>query len=534
MNGFLLDIVIKWYFLTTQAIMASDDLGQGLDQLLLGAAENAPDATCLIEQGGQSVSYGELSVQAEMVANSLSKFGIGPGDRVGICAPKSIQTVAAVYGILRTGAAYVPVDPTAPAARSGGIFADCQVRAVLVAQELAGGIQAAMQDQHAVMESDAVIGLSCLTSTQDCVIGSTDTAYILYTSGSTGKPKGVTHTHASALAFVDWCSKEFSPTPLDRFSSHAPLHFDLSILDIYLPIKHGASIRLIDADEGKQPGTLAKLIETEKLTCWYSTPTILRAMVEYGDLATFDHSSLRIVCFAGEVFPAKHLKALAQHWPHPAYFNLFGPTETNVCTYFALGNPIDMDDADQVPIGFASSGDMLRITGADDEIVRPGEEGELLVSGGSVMSGYWNASHLDANVFIELDGINWYRTGDIVQERKDGALDYRGRRDRMVKRRGYRVELGEIEAAFLRHPDISQGAAVAVRDGSGDTQIVTFYCWTGETPASMIAMKRYASQNLPAYMTPDRFLAVEDLPYTSTDKINYQQLQETARGLFTD
>ncbi|PHQ93849.1 MAG: D-alanine--poly(phosphoribitol) ligase, partial [Marinosulfonomonas sp.] len=174
--------------------MAIGDLGQRLDQLLLGAAENAPNATCLIEQGGQSVSYGDLSAQAEVVANALGQSGIGSGDRVGICAPKSIQTVAAVFGILRAGAAYVPVDPTAPAARSGGIFADCQVRAVLVVQELVGGIQAAMQDQLAVVEREPVIGLSCLTSTQDCILGSADTAYILYTSGSTGKPKGSAKT----------------------------------------------------------------------------------------------------------------------------------------------------------------------------------------------------------------------------------------------------------------------------------------------------------------------------------------------------
>ena len=505
-----------------------------LRELLSASASRTPDAVAVLEKDQPPTRYAQLEAQASAVSRALSDIGVSDGDRVGFCAPKSAAGVAALFGILGAGAAYVPVDPAAPAARSAGICTDCGVRAILVASDSAEALQNALgRARYSVDKAASQATGYTVLSAADSTTKSTGLAYILYTSGSTGVPKGVAHSHASALAFVDWCSAQFAPGPKDRFSSHAPFHFDLLILDLYLPIKHGASVRLIGADEAKQPGALAALIGDEALTFWYSTPTVLRAMVEHTDLASFDHSSLRVVCFAGEVFATRHLKALADIWPKPRYYNLFGPTETNVCTFHQLPDPRSMTDHDAVPIGHASSGDVLRITAPDGSVVRDGEEGELLVRGASVMRGYWNAPDLDAQVFCEHDGHRWYRTCDMVAARADGALMFRGRRDRMIKRRGYRVELGEIEAALLRHEDISQSAAVAVDDASGEVAIVAFYAWNGSAAPSMIAMKRYSNSALPAYMIPDRFVRMQDLPQTSTAKVDYQSLKEAARGLFT-
>jgi amino acid adenylation domain-containing protein len=487
----------------------------------------------LREKGGSWVTYGALESQAQAISDQLKALGIHPGDRVGISRPKSALTVAAIFGILRAGAAYVPVDPCAPKARSAGIFADCQVAAILTTNESSEDICAALSECHPMTRKADISGLACLVAENYHAPGAPDTAYVLYTSGSTGKPKGVVHTHASALAFIDWCSSTFSPTPEDQFTSHAPFHFDLSILDLYVPIKHGASIRIIDADEGKQPAALAKLVEEDKISVWYSTPTILRAMTEFGDLKSRDLSSLRILCFAGEVFPTKHLKALAGYMPKPRYFNLFGPTETNVCTFYELPSPQEMADDEGVPIGYAASGDTLRVVGPDDKKVAVGDEGELLISGGSVMVGYWADPERTAQSFTEIDGQRWYRTGDIVAQGPDQALLYHGRRDRMVKRRGYRIELGEIEAALSRHPDIFETASVSVQDQTGATQIVAFYSWRGAKPPSLIELKRHAARYLPIYMVPDRLQCLDNLPLTSTDKTDYQSLKELANGLFS-
>src|SRR5690606_31765651 len=176
-------------------------------------------------------------------------------------------------------------------------------------------------------------------------------AYILYTSGSTGKPKGVMHSHATASSFIDWCSSEFLPTEADRFSSHAPFHFDLSIFDLYLPLKHGATLVLIGEELGKQPQQLARLISERRISIWYSTPSILRLLLEYGKMERFEYSSLRVVCYAGEVFPVKFQRALRAFWPQPAYYNLYGPTETNVCTFDRVVEVPPDDHQGPLPIG---------------------------------------------------------------------------------------------------------------------------------------------------------------------------------------
>lgn len=507
---------------------------RNLDQLLQNSAATSPDRICLIDKEGNTATYRALSARAGEIAAALEKVGVRPGDRIGICARKSIATVAAIFAILRLHAVYVPVDPAAPAARSGGIFADCKVRAVLADPEPAGALAEAMSADHPVADRGGIDAFRCLLHDDPTEAAAEGTAYILYTSGSTGKPKGVVHTHATALAFIDWCSETFQPGPDDRFSSHAPFHFDLSVLDLYVAIRHGAAIRLIDAEEGKQPGALTAMIERDRLTVWYSTPTVLRSMVEFGAMDEHDLSSLRILCFAGEVFPPRHLRALAERLPGPRYYNLFGPTETNVCTYYHFTDPVGLTDTADIPIGFACSGDDLLIVGPENDEVAEGSEGELLVTGGSVMTGYWGLPERNAVAFSELHGRRWYRTGDVVQPREDGALLYRGRRDRMVKRRGYRIELDEIEAAMLRNPGISRGAAVSVSDRAADARIVFFLCPASGVTLSMLELKRFAAKHLPLYMVPDRFEVLAAIPMTSTDKIHYQNLKEIALGLYAD
>jgi amino acid adenylation domain-containing protein len=505
---------------------------RSLDELLARSATANPGSTAVVDPARGEIPYGELDALATELSETLRRYGVKRGDRVGVYAPKSAGTVAAIFGILRAGAAYVPVDPSAPPRRNLEILTDCTVRAVITDDSRAAklreesGRQAKTLDElsslgrwasnlvlleapHGIEPEDAPSGL----------------AYILYTSGSTGKPKGVMHTHESALSFVDWCSAEFRPAESDRFSSHAPFHFDLSILDLYVPILHGAAVVLIGEEAGKKPLALAELIREHHITIWYSTPSILRLILDFGKVDSWDASTLRIVLFAGEVFPLKHLRALKAAWPHPRYYNLYGPTETNVCTYYEVPREISSSDNETLPIGSACSGDELRIVDTDGSEVPRGQEGELLACGGSVMLGYWNRPEQTEKSFvIDEAGRRWYRTGDVVADEGGGVLRFLGRRDRMVKRRGYRVELGEIESALYRHPQIAEAATVALPDPESGVLIKAFLSWSGGSPPSVIELKQFCASNLPQYMVPDRFEVLPELPKTSTDKVDYQTL----------
>jgi acyl-coenzyme A synthetase/AMP-(fatty) acid ligase len=336
-------------------------------------------------------------------------------------------------------------------------------------------------------------------------------------------------THRNALAFVDWCSSVFGPVEDDRFSSHAPFHFDLSVLDVYVALKHGATLHLISDEVGKNPRELAQFVAERRLTVWYSTPSSLSLLAQYGSLPSRDYTSLRLVLFAGEVFPVKHLRDLTRLWPWPGYYNLYGPTETNVCTFARIPLPVPEDRIAPYPIGFPCAHYDDAVLDADGRVAAPGDEGVLYMSGPGVFQGYWNRPAENAAAFIERDGVRWYSTGDVVTfDPADGYL-YRGRRDRMVKRRGYRIELGEVERAVYQHEAIAESAAVAVSDATGVRILVYLSVKDGRKP-SIIELKTFAAAHLPAYMVPDAFVFVDALPRTSTDKVDYQRLTATAQG----
>ena len=506
-----------------------------LEDLLTAGTKHSPGAIAALESDGPSISYYDLNEYAGRVERALVALNVKGGDRVGLCVPKRISALASLFGILKSGAAYVPADVSAPAARNAYIFNDCAVKALIVDAPRADALQRELGGSawtrhpfpaDGAHQEDLLI-LAPREARAESGASARDLAYILYTSGSTGRPKGVMHSHATALAFVDWCSEEFKPLANDRFSSHAPFHFDLSILDIYVPIKHGASVVLIASEPGKHPGTLADIITERRITTWYSTPSILRMLVEYGRLAEHDCSALKLVIFAGEVFPIKHLRALMALWHRAGYYNLYGPTETNVCTYHKVPSVVP-DEVASLPIGRKCSGDDTLVVTESGKEAQRGEEGELLVAGRSVMLGYWNLPQRNADAFREIDGRLWYKTGDIVREDETGDYIYVGRRDRMVKRRGFRVELGEIEAALHRHAAIPEAAVVATTNNQGEVQIHAFITSSDEKPPSTIKLKQFCAQNLPIYMVPDRFTVLQELPKTSTDKIDYQRLKDTA------
>ncbi len=521
--------------------------GSGLAELLEQSAARYPDKRAVSVPDGGRLSYAELSALSDRFRDRLWHLGVRPGDRVGMRLHKSLDGVAAIFGILKAGAAYVPVDAESPAARGAYIHNDCQVKVVLTEQALRDPFEQELQKLGA---SPVILALAPADASERVPLrtlldtlqqqdpapqvptvqsGFDDLAYILYTSGSTGNPKGVVLTHGNAASFIDWCSDAFGPTADDTFSSHAPFHFDLSILDLYVPMKHGSGLVLFGEALGKDPLRLGATIASEKISIWYSTPSILTLLAHYGKLDRYDFSALRIVHFAGEVFPVPQFRAIRALWPKPRFFNLYGPTETNVCTFYEVPADDSWTTMDTFPIGAICPPNEGMVVDEHDRPVATGEPGELVVHGPNVMTGYWNLPENNRKAFlVGDDGRKWYRTGDIVTEGPGREYKYLGRRDRMVKRRGYRVELGEIEAALMRNSEIREAAVVAVPDPDSGVKIAAFVSCESGRSLTIIALKKMAAQGLPPYMIPDSFHVVEALPRTSTNKVDLQALKARA------
>ncbi|GAB3878488.1 hypothetical protein GCM10029964_029210 [Kibdelosporangium lantanae] len=301
--------------------------------------------------------------------------------------------------------------------------------------------------------------------------------------------------------FVDWAVETFRITAADRLANHAPFHFDLSILDIFAAVAAAACLVIVPENRQSLGHALNQLVFDEDITIWYSVPNVLIRMLAAGNVNMLSASNLRVVLFAGEVFPVKHLRSLRDTLPGMELYNLYGPTETNVCTYYQV-----TDVGDQpVPIGRACS--YARTVLLDENGNVTDTEGELCVGGASVMLGYWGDPAKTLQRMVD----DLYRTGDIVRLSADGDLVFLGRRDHMVKIRGNRIELGEVEAVLLSHPAVTQAAVVVVAE-----RLEAYVM--GDVAES--AIRRHCLENLPRYMVPERVRPMESLPLTSTGKID--------------
>ncbi|MGZ5972940.1 MAG: amino acid adenylation domain-containing protein [Isosphaeraceae bacterium] len=531
--------------------------GLHLSRLLDEAAARRPDHTAVLDEHGWSLSFAALLHGADRLATRLARWGAGRGDRVGLWLPKSLQTITAIHGILRSGAAYVPVDPTGPALRAASIFAAAGVKAVVVDSSLAAALSdawrgpgplprlilavmketeqphaqspqpdgtppagSAVGDAHwtEIMADDAPSPLAPCRDPDDL-------AYILFTSGSTGQPKGVMLSHANAFTFLDWCQETLGPwADDDRFSSHAPFHFDLSVFDLFVSCRNAATLVLIGESLAKEPELLGEFLAAGRISVWYSAPSILALLTRHGHLDRPGSAAPRLVLFAGEVFPVGPLRRLRQLWPEARLWNLYGPTETNVCTAHPIPAAIPNDRTEPYPIGTVCPPLRARVVDEEGQDVPAGAIGELVIAGPGVMRGYFAQPELTARAFfIDAEELRWYRTGDLAVDDGAGCYQFHGRRDRMVKKRGYRIELGEIESALYRHDSVDRAAVVARADESG-VSITAFVALKPDQKRSIIAMKRHCTVHLPNYMVPDTITFMSSLPATSTDKVDYQRL----------
>ncbi len=523
-----------------------------LQHLLADSAARRPDRPA-VAAGGQSLTYSELDRLSNQVARALLAQGVAPGDRVGVLAPKSAASVVGIFGALKAGACYVPLDPGAPAGRLSAIMRDSGIAVVLADSRRAPAVSA-MAGSVPQLRSVIVVGPhwgheggegagaqppglavlpweAVLAEPGEPVAGDpaieTDLAYILYTSGSTGTPKGVMISHRSSLTFVAWAAACAGLGEQDRVCSPAPLHFDLSVFDIFATCQAAACMVVLPGGATTFPVRLTEQIEKEQISVWYSVPSVLTMLVTYGNLGGFDLSRLRAVIFAGEVFPVKHLSGLMAALPHARYLNWYGPTETNVCTAFEVpaGGGI-AGPPDPVPIGKACANtDVFAVASDGRRVSRPGEVGELYVRGPSLMRGYWGQPGktqevLVPNPFQAAYHEMAYRTGDLVTQDEDGNYIYLGRQDGMVKTRGYRVELGEVEAALYGHPAIHEAVVLPIPDELLGSRLRAVIRADGPGGLTREEVLDHCRQRLPGYMVPDVVEFREALPRTSTGKVD--------------
>jgi amino acid adenylation domain-containing protein len=506
---------------------------------LRASARRDPASTAVVD-GERRLSYGELDEDSDRIAARLIELGVSVGDRVGLYLPKSADAVASVYGVMKAGAAYVPIDPSSKEIRASYIAGNCGVEVLIsvgrkrstwpaFAEAGVKHVIAMDGDGGGPLESLEVHPRAWLDEAGPADLPRVidqDLAYILYTSGSTGMPKGVMLTHRNCLAFVEWAAAEFDVTAADQVSSHAPFHFDLSTFDLYAAAIAGAAVHLVPKAVSVLPVEARKFIESHGITVWYSVPSILTVLVENGGLTVGDLPNLKTILFAGEVFPTKYLSRLMKFLPHVTFANLYGPTETNVCTAYVVPEP-PAEDGPTISIGSAIGNVETFVVDGADNVVGEGQEGELLVRGPTVMAGYWGdpektSSRRVPSPVPEHLGDYVYRTGDIVSLQPDGNYRFLGRRDDQIKSRGYRIELGEIEAALNAHPAVLEAAAVAVPDEMVTNRILCVVSLKEDVaPQELLS---FCGERVPSYMVPESVIVDQVLPKTSTGKLDRQGL----------
>lgn len=505
----------------------------------------------------EAVTYADLNNRANIIATKLAYVLPAGSSNIGLYINKSPNAVAAIFGVLRTGSAYVPMDVDSPVQRTAYIVSDCAINIVITDQRNISKL-AEIESLRAIdlvlvlvinaMEEAAPIeipnnwklitykiGEAC-NAIVDSAISQDEPAYILYTSGSTGRPKGVTLSHRNAEVFVDWSQEYFNLGAEDKFASHAPFHFDLSIFDIFACIKVGGTLCLLPPGLAFFGDAITTFIRENRISVWYSVPLALVSILSCQKNLSENLASLRIVIYAGESLHFTKLNELRRYLHNCDICNLYGPTETNVITYYTLARESNQPLTENLPIGKPCPYARILIVDEQKNPVSRGVTGELVVNGASLMRGYWGDPKKTAekirHINLSDSSESFYFTGDIVYQNDDDEIIYLGRIDNMIKIRGFRVELGEIESALLAHERVNNAVVVAVQDDVIGHHLIAFVEPVNQTMLDLDEMINHCTDKLPAYMIPEKFKFLSKLPQNSTGKVDRMELKIKAQGLY--
>jgi amino acid adenylation domain-containing protein len=519
-----------------------------LQNWIAEAAQRRPEAVAVVMQD-QSLTYGQLEESTNRLARLLQAAGCHRGDRVCFAIPKSPAAIIAIVGILKAGCIHVPIDTSSPAARVSKIIRSSDPRYILGVESSSG----LLEELFAQSEFGDSLGVGWM-ETKHPEYGhfsprfqwadissysaepleysqeSDGPAHILFTSGSTGEPKGVVITHANVVHFVEWAVRYFGIAGSDRVSCHPPLHFDLSVFDIFGAFAAGAQLHLVPPMLALLPNKLAEFIRTSELTQWFSVPSVLNYMAKFDVVDFNDFPALRRLLWCGEVFPTPALMYWMKRLPQVSFTNLYGPTETTIASSYHTVKSCPADGTQPIPIGTACDGEELLVLNDELRPVRAGEVGNLYIRGVGLSPGYWRDPVATEASFVSYGGgCRIYRTGDLARMGPDGLVYFVGRNDTQIKSRGYRIELGEIEVALHDLPELKECAVVALPTDGFETSLICCAYVARDQSVTPSGIRSQLGRVLPPYMVPSHWMALPALPNNGNGKIDRRKIHEMFR-----
>jgi amino acid adenylation domain-containing protein len=527
-----------------------------LHDVFIDAVEIYPDETAVVTESGSKFSYQELNSLSNKFAELFLKIkanDILGRPYIGIISPVHERSIACVIGALKIGCAYVPLDEYSPHDRLVHIVDNTKLDIIVVDENwyakhydlfknenikkviLLGDTSERSPINDKTIPYNEVLDQSDSAPKRLSQV-SDDLAYILHSSGSTGVPKGIMLTHRNARTFVDWMHKEFKVTAQDIIMSRAPFKFDLSVFDIFNTFKAGATLVCFDWNKKREDqnkhADYVKLMEKEKATILYTTPSTFITLMNKGGLNEAA-LSLREIMYAGEPFPSPQLRRLQNILPAVRIANIYGPTETNIITYYWVDKIPENDEP--VPLGDVVEDTEIIIVSEDSKrICDPGELGEIWCRGGTVTLGYLGMEgetkeHLVLSPFHKYPAIFW-RTGDFGHRDASGWLHYRGRKDHMVKVKGFRIEIGEVEAAISGIDGVGEFVVVAIPDDAYGNRLYCFYTHLDTAVLTKENLIASLKTKLPDYMIPYKFFLKDALPKTSSGKVDRVLLADLVKN----
>ena len=452
-------------------------------------------------EGDVTINYHQFSQQVYGLAGFLQQQPEST-QPIAIFLERGIDFSKVIYAILAFGGCYLPLDISNPVKRLNKIVKDAKPQFIIGQDERPVGLSVdcswfnLQHIEHGSFFSEKVR------------IKKHDIAAIIYTSGSTGSPKGIALSHHAMMSFVGWSVKTFRLTKEDRVASLAPFHFDLSVFDLFATLAAGACVSFVPNALVMAPSRLTLWLLQQQITTFYTVPSLLIFMGLKGHLIERSLPALRQLLFAGEVFPTAELIKLAQLLPDVRLYNLYGPTETNVCCYWEVDRK-RLDVKKNIPIGLPAGNSQLSMT----------KDGQLWVKSDNNFSGYWQQGQLKARVLNQC-----YATGDKVSYNENGEYCYHGRLDRMLKCSGYRIEPAEIETVIHQIDGVAQCVVMGIKTVNGGQQLVAIFKLYPQAELSVIF--KTIKQHLPAYMCPIKFKVLTKLPLLSNGKMDYLTLEK--------
>ncbi|MEU9753534.1 amino acid adenylation domain-containing protein [Streptomyces althioticus] len=508
-----------------------------LTELFEAQVAAGPERTA-VRHGHERLTYAALNAEANRLARLLTAHGAGPGRVVALALERGLRLLPALLAVLKTGAAYLPLDPGQPAERLRLVVEDAAPVVLVTEQAHAHLADAAvpavlLDDPQVTADLARRSGADLTDAERHGPTGPSDTAYIIHTSGSTGRPKGVPVPHVNVVRLFAAAAEHFDFRADDVWTLFHSYAFDFSVWEIWGALLHGGRLVVVPYAVSRSPREFLDLLHREGVTVLNQTPSAFEQLVDADAELGGGTGALRYVVFGGEALRPARLRPWTERHglDRPALVNMYGITETTVHVTHHRLTAADLDDPRRAgAIGTPLADLRVHLLDAEGRPVPPGATGEMYVSGAGVATGYLHRPELTAERFLDdpygPPGTRMYRSGDLARRRPDGTLDYLGRADAQIQLRGFRVEPGEIEAVLAAHPGVSRAAVVPRHAGSGALHLVAYTVPSGDAPASPADLRAHAAAHLPEHMVPAACVPVDALPLTANGKLDVQALPD--------